>query len=126
MNFKKAPYIFVAAMDVDPEKEALFDEVYDDEHIPALLEVPGVLWVRRMKACDFALAIEGCVQDMPRGETPAWHALYGIESPDVLKSEAWSKAVERGRWSSEVRPFTRNRRHALLQMTRTFGAAEEE
>jgi hypothetical protein len=35
-------YIFVASMDVDPDKEALFNEVYDIEHIPNLLKVPGV------------------------------------------------------------------------------------
>src|ERR1700716_3526026 len=35
-------YIFVASMDVDADKEALFNEVYDIEHIPNLLKVPGV------------------------------------------------------------------------------------
>ena len=30
-----------------PDKEALFNEVYDTEHVPALLKVPGVLSVRR-------------------------------------------------------------------------------
>jgi hypothetical protein len=29
-------YIFVASMDVDPDKEALFNQVYDPEHIPNL------------------------------------------------------------------------------------------
>ena len=39
----KARYLFIASMDVKPEKEALFNEVYDTEHIPLLLRVPGVL-----------------------------------------------------------------------------------
>ena len=34
-------YLFSAAMDVDPSKDALFHEVYDKEHIPALLERLG-------------------------------------------------------------------------------------
>jgi len=29
-------YLFVASMDVDPDKEALFNEVYDTEHVPNL------------------------------------------------------------------------------------------
>ena len=29
-------WIFTASMDVDPDKEALFNEVYDTEHIPHL------------------------------------------------------------------------------------------
>ena len=39
----KAKYLFVASMDVTPEKEALFNEVYDTEHVPTLLKVPGVV-----------------------------------------------------------------------------------
>jgi hypothetical protein len=32
----KSKYLFVASMDVDPAKEALFNEVYDTEHVPNL------------------------------------------------------------------------------------------
>ena len=39
----KAKFLLTAAMDIDPDKEALFNEVYDKEHIPELLKVPGVL-----------------------------------------------------------------------------------
>ena len=39
----KTKYIFTASMDVDPEKEDLFNEVYDTEHIPALLKVEGCI-----------------------------------------------------------------------------------
>jgi len=45
----KTKYLFVASMDVDPEKEALFHEVYDTEHIPNLLKVPGVHAVARLE-----------------------------------------------------------------------------
>jgi hypothetical protein len=45
----KSKYIFVASMDVDPDKEALFNEVYDTEHIPNLLKVPGVQAATRIK-----------------------------------------------------------------------------
>ena len=30
-------YLFIVSMDVAPEKEALFNEVYDREHVPNLL-----------------------------------------------------------------------------------------
>ena len=36
-----AKYVFMVSMDVAAEKEALFNEVYDREHIPNLLAVPG-------------------------------------------------------------------------------------
>jgi hypothetical protein len=35
-------YLFVASMDVDPDKEGLFNETYDTEHVPNLLKVPAV------------------------------------------------------------------------------------
>jgi hypothetical protein len=41
-------YLFVVKMDVDADKEALFNEIYDTEHIPNLLKVPGVRGVTRM------------------------------------------------------------------------------
>jgi len=31
---------------------------------------------------------------------PAFNALYEVESPAVLVSDAWAKAVEEGRWLS--------------------------
>ena len=43
-------YLFSAAMSVRPDKDALFQEVYDTEHVPALLEVPGVIAVARFKS----------------------------------------------------------------------------
>ena len=45
----KSRYLFAASMDVDPDKEALFNEVYDTEHVPNLLKVPGVQAVARME-----------------------------------------------------------------------------
>ena len=55
----KSKYLFVASMDVDPDKEALFNEVYDTEHVPNLLKVPGVHSVNRMEGEPFAMSIGG-------------------------------------------------------------------
>ena len=41
-------YVFVVSMDVDPDKEALFNEVYDTEHVPLILSVPGVRAATRL------------------------------------------------------------------------------
>ena len=48
---------------------------------------------------------------------PRFHAVYEIESPDVLTSAEWGEAVELGRWPEQVRPYTTNRRHTLLRLT---------
>jgi hypothetical protein len=49
-------------------------------------------------------------------EGPRHSAIYEIDGPHVLVSPEWAKAVEAGRWPGEVRPFTRNRRHALYKV----------
>jgi hypothetical protein len=34
----------------------------------------------------------------------------------VLTSKAWQEAVEAGRWPSQVRPHTKNRKHILRRV----------
>jgi hypothetical protein len=108
-------YLFVVSMDVDPDKEALFNEVYDNEHVPTLLKVPGVRAVARLAGEPFAVSIGGEERRVAH-EGPRYTALYEIDGPQVLTSREWAKAVELGRWPGEVRPFTRNRRHALYKV----------
>lgn len=111
----KSKYVFVASMDVDPDKEALFNEVYDTEHVPNILKVPGVHGASRMMGEPFVVSIGGETKRVtPDG--PRHSALYEIDSPEVLLSPEWAKAAEAGRWPGEVRPFTRNRRHALYKL----------
>jgi len=112
----KTRYVFIAAMDVDPAKEAIFNEVYDKEHIPNLLKVPGVKSVTRLTQQPLEMFIGGEKKKIVAEGEPRYTAVYEIDSPDVLTSEAWSKAVEAGRWPSEVRPYTRNRRHVLRKV----------
>ncbi len=108
-------YIFIAAMDVEAEYEELFNEVYDNEHVPYLMEVPGVISVTRLKGEQFSLAIGGEEVSKPAAN-PVYSAIYEIESPDVLKSEAWATAVDRGRWSREVRPHASNKHHTMFRV----------
>jgi hypothetical protein len=111
-----AKYLMIASMDVEPEHEALFNEVYDQEHIPNLSKVPGVISVRRYKRGELVMNIGGQQRTIRIENEPLYTAIYEIESPDVLTSAAWDKAVEEGRWPSQVRPHTRNRRHVLLKL----------
>ena len=108
-------YIFSAAMDVQSDKEALFNEVYDKEHVPLLLKVPGVVAVARFKKQEVTLVIGGERKTIVVENEPTYNAFYEIESPDVLVSEAWANAVDQGRWPGQVRPYTKNRRHVLYK-----------
>ena len=109
-------YLFIVSMDVTKEKEALFNEVYDTEHVPLLMKVPGVKAVSRMKTEPAAFNLAGERKLLDGGSEPNYVAIYEIESPDVLLSKEWAVAAEKGRWPSEVRPFTSNRRHIVRKV----------
>lgn len=112
----KTRYILTVSMDVDADKEALFNEVYDTEHIPMLLKVPGVLAVSRGKMEPLSMFIGGEKKTIVAEGEPRYTAIYEIDSPEVLTGPAWAKAVEEGRWPSQVRPYTKNRRHVLRKV----------
>jgi len=76
---KPAKYLYVVRMDVEPESEKQFNEWYNEEHVPALLKVPGVRGASRYAS------LEG---------TPRYVAIYELDSPKVWNSDAWKKAVE--------------------------------
>ena len=57
-------YLFTARMDIDQDKEAIFNSIYNEEHIPNLLSVPGVLSVNRYISQRFTLLIEGQRKDI--------------------------------------------------------------
>jgi hypothetical protein len=112
----KAKFLMVASMDVDAEHDAIFNEVYDNEHVPNLMNVPGVLAVSRYTRETLTMNIGGERKTIEIPNEPTYTAIYEIESPDVLTSPAWDKAVEEGRWPSQVRPYTKNRKHVLLKI----------
>lgn len=108
-------YVFVVGMDVDPDKEALFNEVYDTEHVPLILNVPGVRAATRIVGEDFTMQLGGEKMEKVH-ENARYRAVYEIDSPAVLLSAEWAKAAEQGRWPKEVRPFTRNRSHKVYRV----------
>ena len=99
----KARYIYIAAMDVEPDKEDAFNEVYDTEHIPTILKVPGVISATRYEVVS--------------GE-PKFMAVYEVETPDLPNSGIFRAATNKGRWPEEIRPFTTNRYHAVYKVIR--------
>jgi hypothetical protein len=111
-----AKYLFIVSMDVSPEKEALFNEVYDQEHVPNLLRVPGVRGATRLCTAPASVNIGGATMPLTGEGHPRYMAIYEIDSPDVLMSAAWAAAGEHGRWPTEVRPYTTNRQHVVRKV----------
>ncbi len=108
-------YLFIVSMDVDADKEALFNEVYDTEHVPYISKVPGVRGATRIKGEAFTMQLGG-ERIEKQHDGPAYTAIYEIDNPGVLLSPEWAEAGEKGRWPGGVRPFTRNRRHWVCKV----------
>jgi|SRR5271155_2813879 len=93
-----ADYVYIVHMDIPPEFEAEFNRIYDEDHIPIILKVPGV------RSCVRYVLDHGSVANFPR-----YMAMYEIDSPDVVESAAWKKAIDEGEWKPKIRPHTSNR-----------------
>ncbi|MGA8195812.1 MAG: DUF4286 family protein [Acetobacteraceae bacterium] len=99
-----APYIYLVQMDIPAEHEAAFNRIYDTEHVPEILKVPGV------RAC-----ARYAVETTNRDGMPRYLAIYELDSADVMKSPAWLAASEKGDWAPKVRPHTTNRSHTVMR-----------
>lgn len=82
-----AEYLFIAQLDVPADNEAEFNRLYDVEHVPNLLSVPGVSNARRYK-----------LEDGDYGDTPRYLALYDIESPEIPSSDEWTQKASTPGW----------------------------
>lgn len=104
---ERAPHIFVVQMDIPAEHEAEFNRVYDTEHMPLISKVPGVRACYRYR-----------LESSSRADTARYMALYELDSPDIVNSEAWLAASEKGDWAPKVRPHTSNRGLHIMRRIR--------
>ena len=112
-----AKYLFIVSMDVAPNYEDLFNEVYDTEHVPNICKVPGVNAAYRLKLEEGVPLSKGSQEGGKATEkVPRYMAIYELDSPDLPGSDAWRAEAEKGRWPGEVRPRTFNRRHELRRV----------
>ena len=109
-------YLLIVSMDITSPKEELFNDVYDTEHIPAILKVPGVVQVWRHKLEPMKMNFGSEILEVDQSTEPKYTAVYEIEGPHVLETAAWGEAVQFGRWPNEVRPHTSNRQFALRKL----------
>jgi hypothetical protein len=86
--------LLVASMTPDPDAEAEFNEWYDNEHLPQLLTVPGVIGGRRFRATDTA-------------SERRYLSLYHLRDIGVSRSGAWAAAANT-RWTERMRPRLRD------------------
>ncbi len=97
-------YIYVVQMDIPAELEAEFNRIYDEDHVPTILKVPGV------RSCTRYRLDHSTVPTMPR-----YLAIYECDSAEVIDSPAWTEASDLGEWKPKIRPHTTNRQHSVFR-----------
>ena len=96
-------FLYIAQVSIPVEHEAEFNRLYDDEHIPSLLEVPGVNSAQRYK---LEWGDEG---------VPQYLAVYSVATADLPKTAAWRAASDKGDWSVKIRPHLSVSRHGMFR-----------
>lgn len=103
---KGAGGLLINAMNVAPEHEAEFNAWYNDEHIPALSAVPGVLSARRFRS---------------REGTHRYVAVYHLATAEVPNTAAWKTAAASA-WTDRMRPHFQDH---LRILTRAYTRASQ-
>lgn len=98
------PFLYEIAFEIEPADEALFNRVYDTDHVPNILTVEGVTACLRYRVAPESG--DGLL---------TYVALYFLKAPDIPETEAWRMASDRGDWARLIRPRVKSRR-------RRFGA----
>lgn len=108
----RTPYLYFDMRDVEPEREALFNELYESELLPAVAKISGVANVVR-----YRLLSEGHPRypHLYEERHPRFLAIYEVEAPQTLPSDALTNALATPRWAREVQPYTFNIHSNLYQ-----------
>ncbi|MEI9806239.1 MAG: hypothetical protein WDN48_20045 [Pseudolabrys sp.] len=84
------PFIQLGRMDMPAAVEEEFNAWYNTAYIPAYLEIPGCLGVRRFRAID---------------AQPAYLTVYDLKDPSLRASKAWDDARKSNPWSARMQPL---------------------
>jgi hypothetical protein len=95
------PFVYWVMMDIERHREALFNELYDSEHLPLLLKLPGCVNAVRYRTTT-------------AGE-PRYLCAYEIQTAELATSKLWNDTSDIGRWKPEVRPYTSNKRFIVSE-----------
>jgi hypothetical protein len=108
----KQKVLLVVMTDVDPEHEEDLNRWYNEEHLPALLKVPGVLSAHRYKVVPDTESPEISGTGRPQ----KYLTIYEHESIGVEKTEAYQK-VRSTPWAERMRAHFKNHtRHFYVQI----------
>ena len=84
--------------EIAPEDESEFNDIYDNDHIPNILKLKGVVEVIRFK--DSTPNEKGLL---------VYSALYLLAQENLHQSPEWRELSDLGRWAPVMRPKLKSR-----------------
>ena len=93
-----APYCMMITFEIAPEDEAQFNDIYDNDHIPTIMQLPGVVEVLRFR--DAEPNEHGFL---------VYSAIYFMTEQNLHETPAWKKLSDMGRWMPVIRPIVKSR-----------------
>ncbi|MGD9846674.1 MAG: hypothetical protein AB7O60_03060 [Variibacter sp.] len=91
--------LFIVMMSIAPAVEEEFNDWYDLEHIPRLIQVPGVIRARRFRAL---------------AATSRYMAVYHLADAAAYAEASWCDA-DRTPWIGRMRRFQSDRRYFMFK-----------
>lgn len=92
------PFCMMITFEIAPQDEAQFNDIYDNDHIPNILELPGVLEIVRFR--DAAPNEQGYL---------VYTAIYFLAQENLHQSAEWKAVSDLGRWAPVIRPKVKSR-----------------
>ena len=97
-------YRFVLQLAIPAELDAKFNDLYDNDHLPYMIKIPGVNSCSRFK-------LEWADSD----ETLEYLCIYELDDPELPRSPIWKKHAAMGRWATEMRQHVTRRRSGVFR-----------
>jgi hypothetical protein len=96
-----APWLYLVHTDIPDDIAGEYNAWYDEEHLPRLASVPGVMRARRYAAVS--------------GPGPRYLTAYEIAAPEVWESPA-AHAARKTPWTEKMRSLFRNTRRRMCRL----------
>jgi len=98
-----AKYIYIVHMDLTPEFKGDFGQMYQTEHQAHLLKTPGAAGGALFEIEDSSMAVT------------QYASVYELEDPAVMASPKWREQATKGKWPTDILPFTTRRNRFLYR-----------
>ena len=95
---RSAPYCMMITFEIEPADESEFNDIYDNDHIPNILKLAGVLEIVRFR--DAHANERGLL---------VYSALYFMAQENLHETPEWKTLSDLGRWAPVIRPKVKSR-----------------